>query len=141
MLTFLRVVIAIDQDPLGIQGIRINGSDMNTGASVTNIWGRPLSTGGWAVLFFNNDSGAMDITCDLGCFKVSWNSPTFNTISPLFLLLFSSNSQTMGYDSSATLNIRDVWAHTNNGTVTVSDGYTVSSIPPNGGSVTVIFSS
>eukprot|EP01102_Stenamoeba_stenopodia_P008346 TRINITY_DN2398_c0_g2_i1.p1 TRINITY_DN2398_c0_g2~~TRINITY_DN2398_c0_g2_i1.p1 ORF type:complete len:422 (+),score=74.11 TRINITY_DN2398_c0_g2_i1:58-1323(+) len=110
-------VIAVDQDPAGVQGIRINGSDLNDGSSTVNIWGRPLSSdvGGWAVVFLNNGDAATDVTCDIGCFA------------------------TMGFSSDQTLYVRDLWAHTNNGTLTPSDSFTVYNIPANGGSATVRF--
>eukprot|EP01102_Stenamoeba_stenopodia_P008347 TRINITY_DN2398_c0_g3_i1.p1 TRINITY_DN2398_c0_g3~~TRINITY_DN2398_c0_g3_i1.p1 ORF type:complete len:429 (+),score=94.89 TRINITY_DN2398_c0_g3_i1:40-1287(+) len=111
-------VIAVDQDPAGVQGIRINGSTLNNGASTTNIWGKPLSAGvgGWAVVFLNNDDSVLDLTCDLGCFRV------------------------MGFDAGQTLYVRDLWAHTNNGTVLTDDGFTAMNIPAQGGSFTVRFS-
>lgn len=108
-------VIVIDQDPLGVQGVRINGSSLSDGNSTYNIWGRPLSDangGGWAILFLNNGNDAASLTCDQECISF------------------------MDFDASSTIYIRDVWAHTNNGTVTPSEGITVN-VPPQGASVTL----
>lgn len=56
-------VIAIDQDPLGSEGIRITDGDQQ-------VWGRPLSDGGYAVVLYNKqDYDNADITVtftDLG---------------------------------------------------------------------------
>lgn len=35
----------------------------------TNVWGRVLSTGAWAVVFLNTGAAAADITCDQACFS------------------------------------------------------------------------
>eukprot|EP01060_Flectonema_neradi_P004668 TRINITY_DN13041_c3_g1_i1.p1 TRINITY_DN13041_c3_g1~~TRINITY_DN13041_c3_g1_i1.p1 ORF type:complete len:407 (+),score=72.64 TRINITY_DN13041_c3_g1_i1:45-1223(+) len=59
-------VIAIDQDVLGKAGIRIAGDDIP--ASPTNVWGRILSNGDFALMFFNVGSTSSDVTCDSACF-------------------------------------------------------------------------
>jgi len=60
-------VIAVNQDPMGKQGIRLAGGNLTSGAPF-NVWGRPLVTGDWAVLFLNNSPNTRDITCDVDCF-------------------------------------------------------------------------
>lgn len=60
-------VIAVDQDPMGRQGLRVAGGNL-TATAGTNVWGRPLSDGSWAVVFINNNANAQNITCDVDCF-------------------------------------------------------------------------
>ncbi|KAL6051934.1 Alpha-galactosidase [Balamuthia mandrillaris] len=112
-------VIAVDQDPMGLQGIRLSGSSLQAG-SPQNIWGRLLSDengGGWAVVFLNNANVTADVTCDADCFSL------------------------MGFDSSSSLYVRDLWRHTNNGTIAVAKGFTAFGVPPLGGSVMARFTS
>jgi len=59
--------IAVNQDPLGKQGIRVYGSDMGPNSGV-NIFARQLQDGSYAVVFLNNNPGKADITCDSVCF-------------------------------------------------------------------------
>jgi alpha-galactosidase len=67
--------IAVNQDPLGIQGVRLVGADLG-GSNGTNIWGRPLADGSWAVVFLNNNPSDQDMTCDDYCFSLM----TFNGV-------------------------------------------------------------
>jgi len=93
-------VIAVDQDPLGYQGIRAVGGNLSgNNASLTNIWAKLLSTNSWALVFLNNAQTPMAITCDSKCF------------------------QEIGIRPSDEVSIRDLWAHTNNGTTTGFQGY------------------
>jgi len=109
-------VIQVDQDTLGVQGNRLSGSDLHGKVfgtkGGTNIWGRPLQTGAWAVVFLNNYPYPTSITCDSSCFAQM-------TLPSL-------------------VSVRDLWAHTNNGTTTTVS-YTVSNVPADGGSVMVRF--
>jgi alpha-galactosidase len=47
-----REVLAVDQDPLGIQGTAISGAGIST-AGGTQVWTKPLAGGDWAVALFN----------------------------------------------------------------------------------------
>jgi len=104
-------VIAVDQDRAGRQGLRLAGGDLggNTGF---NVWGKRLQDGSAVLLFLNNANQAADVTCPAGCFT------------------------TMGFTASDQLDVRDLWEHTNNGTVPAT-GYTAKNVPGNGGSVTL----
>jgi alpha-galactosidase len=80
-------VIAVDQDPLCRQGIRLAGNNLgykyptldgSVGREVpsasgvpnaTNVWGRPLYNGDWAIVFLNSATADVDITCDSDCLK------------------------------------------------------------------------
>jgi len=105
-------IIAVNQDPLGIQGVRICGSNLDvSGTSLnttTNIWARRLHDGGWAVAFINVGSTTVSVTCDSYCFGE------------------------LGYGSSTTVNVRDLWAHQNNGTTTGATGLTIELQPAGG---------
>jgi len=49
-------VIAVNQDTLGKAGWRLAGGNLSSPedpTSVTNVWGRPLSSGSWALVFLN----------------------------------------------------------------------------------------
>ena len=61
-----RHVIAINQDSLGKQGIRVLGSNL-TSKNTTNVWMKPLSDGFAAIAFLNVGPNATDITCDDTC--------------------------------------------------------------------------
>ncbi|XP_065176638.1 uncharacterized protein LOC135806390 [Sycon ciliatum] len=130
-------VIAVNQDKIGRQGLRLAGGDLS-GEGVKqstqtdeipkhlhkrtfdhlpselpaqqNIWGRQLLDGGWALVFLNNGKDDVDMTCDAACF-----APT-------------------GFDASTSFTVRDLWLHKDIGTGTGSN-YTVSKVPANGGSV------
>jgi alpha-galactosidase len=71
-------VIAVDQDKLGVQGRRVwKDGDRE-------VWVRPLSGGGRAVLFFNRGAEPLEIAAD-------WEQ--------------------LGYPRSLKAKIRDLWAH------------------------------
>lgn len=106
-------VIAVNQDPLGRQGVRIDGGHLRGFfASDTNVWARPLSSGGWAAVFFNNAASTSDIVCDSKCFAQMTGLPK-------------------------TVHVRDLWLHQDVGTAQGS--WTAKAVPGNGGSTVVIF--
>jgi alpha-galactosidase len=107
-------VIAVNQDRLPVQGIRLQGGNLLTAKRFhrTNIWGRQLKSGSWAVVFLNSNSEDTPLTCDRACFD-------------------QMNFQTN------TVSVRDLWTHTYNGTTT-TDLFTVL-VPGEGGSVMVRF--
>ncbi len=66
------------------------------------MWLRPLAGGDWAVLFFNNNlTQPQNITCGGSC----WSGGA---------------GIGMGWPSTAAVSVRDLWGHTDNGTVTGS---------------------
>jgi alpha-galactosidase len=89
----------------------LDGSGELSG-SQTNIWGRELADGSWAIVFLNAGTVDSNITCDATCFAAT------------------------GFDSSTNLSVRDLWTHTENGTAT-GGGYTAENVPGNGGSVMI----
>merc|ERR1712151_953977 len=62
-------VIAVSQDPLGKQGIRIFGGDLSGSSAGLNVWARVLQDGSYALVFLNTGSSKASITCDPECFK------------------------------------------------------------------------
>ena len=85
-------VININQDPLGRQGFRMWGGDLTPAVpgappspTTTNVWGRTLDDGSWAVVFVNTGASPANVTCDGECF-----------------------SQT-GIPLGTTMHVRDVW--------------------------------
>ena len=117
-------VIAVDQDPLGRQGIRLVGNDLvvdstdnthnnnNNDNDVINVWGRPLIDGSWAVVFINVDSQPHNITCD-----------------------YATCLQQMGFWQTDTIQVRDLWQHKSAGRFLGANGYTAYNVEPLGGSV------
>jgi len=75
----------------------------------TNIWGRPLEDGGWAIAFINADDAPFTMTCDENCLAVT------------------------GWEPAQELQVRDLWAHQELPTTTVQKGITVSNLAANGG--------
>jgi len=110
-------LIAINQDPAGKQGSRLAGGNLYQGTtkSTFNVWGKKLQDGSAVLIFLNNAGSAADVTCDSSCFSA------------------------MGFTPSEKLTVRDLWSHTNIGTVPAT-GYTAKAVPGNGGSVTLKFS-
>jgi alpha-galactosidase len=74
-------VIAINQDPLGIQGQKIRIDLVND----TEVWAGPLSDGSKVVLAFNRD----------------------NNISRTILVLFTD----LGWKLTSQVKVRDLWLH------------------------------
>jgi len=85
-------LIAVNQDPLGAQGMRVAGQNLIQGSNLStyNVWAKKLSGGkSFAVIFLNNANSAADVTCDASCFSA------------------------IGIKSSTTFQVRDLWAHQN----------------------------
>ena len=63
--------ISISQDPLGMQGIRLAGGSLvnakGNPIGASNVWGRRLVNGSFALVFVNTDGKAADIACDAAC--------------------------------------------------------------------------
>jgi alpha-galactosidase len=63
-------VIAVSQDTLGKQGVRILGADLASGSgSKVNVWARPLHDGSFALVFINAGAAKTSVTCGPDCFK------------------------------------------------------------------------
>jgi len=119
-------LIAVNQDPMGVQGVRIQGGNLtiqsrhlehnwqDLDASHANIWAKPLVDKSWAAVFINTAISASTLTCDATCFAA------------------------MGFKTTQILKARDLWTRVDKH-IHVANGYTVS-IPANGGSVAVRFS-
>jgi alpha-galactosidase len=109
-------IIAVDQDPVGRQGVRLAGNNLYQGTSNStyNVWGKKLEDGSAVLLFLNNANNAADVTCEAACFTA------------------------MGFSSGDQLEVRDLWAHNNIGT-TAATGYTAKNLEATGGSVTLKF--
>jgi len=106
-------VIAVNQDPgrhpeFPFQGFRIAGTNMSASAG-TNIWGRALHDGSFAVVFLNNNGEATDITCDQTCFS------------------------TMKYPPSQKLSLRDLWANVHQNGWIMATNFTALAVPGKGG--------
>jgi len=112
-------VIAVDQDKLCRQGVRLVGENLSIRSTdpqhATNVWGRQLFDGSWALVFINVAPVPMNVTCDRSCF------------------------QRMGFPAEATLQVRDLWLHQELGQ-TKASLYTVKAVPEEGGSMMLKFS-
>ncbi|RAJ87420.1 alpha-galactosidase [Chitinophaga dinghuensis] len=85
-------VIAIDQDPLGIQGFKFSDKDS------LQIWFKPLQKGDWAVCFLNRGSTEK---------KVSFNWQQTPVVDNIF-------HHTL--DNKGRYTLYNVWSHKNEGT-------------------------
>ncbi len=85
--------IAINQDPLGIQGFKYYSSDE------LELWFKPLENGNWAVCFLNRDEDAKSIDFD-------WSH---------WYVKDDLNSLVIDFKNEE-YNIRNVWSHKNEGT-------------------------
>lgn len=94
-------VIAVDQDPLGLQGMRLVGGNLiqNPVGPSYNIWGRKLSGGNAAIIFLNNANNAQTLTCDATCLSK------------------------LGFTADQRVAVRDLWQHKDLGVITVRNGY------------------
>jgi len=88
-----REAIAVDQDPLGIQGFRYSAADS------LEVWVKPLAKGDWAVCFLNRSSAKRTLNFD-------WSSHVINDE-------FSSRTLDPTKDVYA---LRDLWGKKNLGT-------------------------
>lgn len=111
-------VIAVDQDKLGRQGMRIYGQDLDPDSTntyaTTNVWGRPLADKSWAVAFINVGPVGTTVSCDFTCLSF------------------------MGFKPGQNFRIRDLWLHADlgnwNGTT-----YFAHSVPGQGGATLLKF--
>ena len=67
-------VIAVNQDALGHQGVRVFGGDLtghyhNADAQGINVWSTNLVDGSKAMVFLNVKDAVQNITCDAVCFE------------------------------------------------------------------------
>jgi alpha-galactosidase len=85
-------VIAVDQDPLGIQGLRFERTDS------IETWFKPLSNGDWAVCFLNRAQKPGNVEFD-------WNRKVFDDLSKRDL-----NAASIEYE------LFNVWTKANAGT-------------------------
>lgn len=83
----------------------------------SNVWGRPLADGSWALAFINNGAAASIVACDAACFSQT----------------------TLPSGPGAALVVRDLWAHANVTTLPwTPGGYSYNaSVPGDGGVVAV----
>ena len=88
-----REVIAVDQDPLGVQGFKYSAADG------VEIWFRPLAGGDWAMAVLNPNEAPRQVTFD-------WTSE--NVVDEL-------SGRKAGF-GAATYRLRDLWAKEDVGT-------------------------
>lgn len=89
-------LIAINQDPLGSEGIRYSDKDS------LQIWARPLQGGDWAVCFLNRSAGAKKLSFDWGKEPItdSVANMTLDTHSTVYSLYDLWQKKTVGKTSS-----------------------------------------
>jgi len=90
-------VIAVDQDPMGVQGHRVKMT--SDGAEV---WAGPLADNSVAVVLLNSGSKTQNVTAHFGDINSQWSS-------------------------TVTVSVRDLWAHQDQGTATGSISRSVDS--------------
>lgn len=77
--------------------------------NTANVWGRPLADGSWALVFMNAGETDVALTCDSACLSVT------------------------GWDATQLLLVRDLWAQSNVGNITVAQGLSVPDLAADGG--------
>jgi alpha-galactosidase len=89
-------LIAIDQDPLGAEGIRYSNQDS------LQIWARPLQGGDWAVCFLNRSAGEKKLSFDWGKESItdSVANMTLDTHSSVYSLYDLWQKKTVGKTSA-----------------------------------------
>jgi alpha-galactosidase len=80
-------LVAIDQDPLGIQGFRISGRDS------IETWYKPLNGNDWAICFLNRSSRAQKL-------RIDWKKE--QVLDSLTGRKLNTGAETMS--------VRDLWA-------------------------------
>jgi len=75
-------------------------ADGGTGVR-TNVWGRPLADGGWALAFINAESQSMSVVCGSDCPSVT------------------------GWEANQVLRVRDLWAKKDVESTSVMKGISV----------------
>jgi len=111
-------VIAINQNrgrfpDFPYQGTRLAGGNL-TDNKGTNIWGKALDDGSFAVVFLNNFPQVMNITCDQACFEQ------------------------MKFKPGVQLTVRDLWQHKDIDNIAPGT-YTATGVQGGGGCVTLKF--
>eukprot|EP00939_MAST-03C_sp_MAST-3C-sp1_P002099 g2099.t1 len=110
-------VIAVNQDPLAKQGVRVVGGALSeenlVAENATNVWAKRLHDGSAAVAFVNVGATAFDVKCDAHC----W----------LKILPEYANRRDVAC-------ARNLWDDTEE-TVALSEGLTVYGVEPEGGAV------
>ena len=104
-------VIAVNQDAAARAGVRLAGGNLSgaaTPAQRTNVWGKALADGAWALVLVNAAAEPRRVACAYA--DCLWRT---------------------GFPSGTTITVRDLWAHTSNGTVMAADG--LSFVVPGGG--------
>ena len=99
-------VIAVDQDRLGITGVKV--SSAACGSSTCEVWAKPLDGGACALALFNRDTASHDITAN------------FSSLAAAFPACGSGPYTTT----------RDLWTHAGLGTLATS--YTATAVPGHG---------
>lgn len=90
-----REVIAVNQDPLGIEGFQYSAKDG------VEVWFKPLKDGDWAVVFLNRNTSPRQVTFD-------WKSEK---------VVDSLSNRAARFDTTV-YSLRDLWARRDVGTTT-----------------------
>jgi alpha-galactosidase len=112
-----REAIAISQDPLGAQGVRLVGGplvDTHTANPIgaINVWGRRLASGGLTLVFLNTGGQPTDVVCNASCLT--------------------------GYFAAGdTVSVRDIWANTTRQVRLTATGITAHNVSGGGGCMLV----
>jgi hypothetical protein len=124
--------VTLDDD--GLLRIGNTGRCLSVAApSNSSVFARKLSDG-WAVLLINWAKGTQDVACDVACMAKMSYGPATNTAAAT--AAGSAGAGAGGAAGGEQVVVRDLWLHSDNGTVSASGGlkYTV---PGGGASVLV----
>jgi hypothetical protein len=109
--------VAISQDALGEQGVRLAGGALVNAAGnpvgVTNVWGRPLTNGRLALAFINTGPTTVNLSCTAAC------------LQPHFAI-------------GARVTIRDVWENRTSVMTMTDAGIEMTGVLGSGGSALIV---
>ena len=89
--------------------------------SGTNVWGKLLPDGAFALGFVSNEDTPTDVTCDAACFANVTSSGVASELEP------------------AAFSVRDLWLHQDLQVLKPPFSFTAKALPPHGGSAVFKF--
>ena len=119
-------VIAINQDPLAKQGMRIVGGNLQFQDDTSiNVWGKPLSNGDVALAFGNAGPIDQDIECNEGCLTYAFDMITIH----------NGVQSTISDDKNNMICGFNIWDNKKLTSFSIANGYVANSVKANGGMV------
>jgi hypothetical protein len=107
--TFAKAASSTDTAALTIKHRGSGACLTRGGLSTTNVWGRHLHGGDYALLFVNVGVVTADVTCDMACWAAA------------------------GLEPSRSFAVRDLWQNKSAGILSTAKAFTARALEPGGG--------